>query len=309
MDIIAYRDLESKEDILLLLLKSFGWPGTAAWLANFKKYETRIGNGPVGMCGLIKGKLVGFVGIMTIPTRTRLGEFENVGGIYAVTVRPSYMCRGIGRKLLEASEKYLHKQGMRLIFLTTSRSIVAYKWYCEIGYKVIDIVDNYPYMYKIFDPPQAIKKEGTSKKRHKLDLKQVQGIWDWYGNKHCGFVIRNLKDLKAREMDGNFSKKLSVLVDGGYALLRSRCDTILYMETLARSQEAYRELIRLTEAKAKYAAVAIHPFDPKSQKAFKKAHYQPDWVGYGVLMCKPLAGTTFADLFDDSFIFSGLDWF
>jgi ribosomal protein S18 acetylase RimI-like enzyme len=309
MNIVTYRDLGFKEDIFLLLMKSFGWPGTAAWLSNFKKYETRIGDGPVGMCGLIKGKLVGFVGIMSIPTRTRHGEIENVGGIYAVAVRPSYTRRGIGRKLLEASEEYLRQQGMRLLFLTTSRSIVAYKWYCDVGYKVVDIVSNYPYMYKIFNPPKTFKKESASDKRHKLDLKQVQYLWDRYGSKHCGFVIRNLKDLKSREMAGELSKKLSILVDGGYALLTSRYYTIQYIEILARSQKAYRELIKLAEAKSRYAAVAFNPFDPKAQKAFEKAHYQSDLGGYGVLMCKSLTGTTFADLYDDSFIFSGLDWF
>lgn len=309
MKIITYRDLKFKDDILMLWLKSFGWPGTPEWLTNFKKYETRIGDGPVGMCGLIKGKLVGFVGIMSIPTRTKHGEIEHVGGIYGVAVRPSYMRRGIGRKLLEASEEYLHQQGAKLIFLTTSRSIVAYKWYCEVGYKVVDIVDKYPYMYKIFNPPQAIKKENKSQKKHKFDINKIQKLWEWYTNKHCGFTIRSLKDLKSRGMEDVFSKKLSIITDGGYALLRSSCGTILYREIIARNQKVYRELIKLSEAKAKYAAAAVHPFDPKAQKVFEKSRYQVDLGGYDVLMCKQLTGKTFANFYDDSFMISRLDWF
>jgi ribosomal protein S18 acetylase RimI-like enzyme len=309
MDIVSYRDLESEEDIFMLWLKSFGWPGTAAWLENFKKYETRISDGPVGMCGLIKGKIAGFVGIMSIPTRTRHGDIENVGGIHDVSVHPSYARRGTGRKLLEAAEEYLRGQGTRLVFLTTSRSIVAYQWYCDVGYRVIDIVDDYPHMYKIFSPPQTLRKKDIPQKKHKLDLKHVQKLWDWYGGRHCGFTIRNLKDLKSREMMDDFSKKLSISVKSGYALLRSRCDTIQYVEILARSQKAYRELIKLADSRAKYAAVAIQPFDRKAREAFEKARYRFDSGQYGVLMCKQLAGTTFDDLYDNRFVLSRLDWF
>jgi len=309
MDIVTYRELESKDDVFILWLKSFGWPGAPAWITNFKKYETRIGNGPVGMCGLIKGKVAGFVGIMDIPTRTRHGEIEHVGGIYAVAVKPSYARRGIGRKLLEASENYLRKHGKRLSFLTTMRSIVAYKWYYNVGYRVVDIADNYPQMYKIFDPPQNPKKVSVARKKHKLDLKQVQSLWDWYGGRHCGFSIRSSKDLKSREKNGDFSKKLSISVDGGYALLKSRCETIECLETIARSQKAYLELIKLAEAKAKYASVAILPFDPKAHKAFEKANYKFDYGEFNVLMCKQLDSTKFNDLYDGSFMISRLDWF
>ena len=309
MDILTYRELEHKEDIFILWLKSFGWPGSAKWLANFTKYDTRIGAGPVGMCGLIKGQMVGFVGIMTIPTRTRHGEIENVGGIYAVAVRPSYMRRGIGRKLLEASEKYLQGQGIRLSFLTTSRSIVAYQWYCDVGYEVVGSVESYPYMYKILNPSKSVKKKGMSVEKHRIDLEQVQKLFGWYGSKHCGFVIRGLKDLRAREMEGVFSRNLSITVDGGYALLKRSFGVIQHMEILARSMKAYTELIKLAGSKAKYAAVAIHPFDPKANKAFEEAGYQVDLGNYGVLMYKRLSRTTFEDVYDDSFMISRLDLF
>ena len=94
MEIVTYGGLESKEDIFILLMKSFGSAGTPAWFDKFSKYERRICDGPVGMCGLLKGKMVGFVGIMNIPTLTRHGEIENVGGIYAVAVRPALARRG-----------------------------------------------------------------------------------------------------------------------------------------------------------------------------------------------------------------------
>jgi ribosomal protein S18 acetylase RimI-like enzyme len=309
MDIVAYRDLENKDELFILWLKSFGWPGSAGWLAKFKRYESRIGVGPVGMCGLIDGEMVGFVGIMTIPTRTKQGKIEMVGGIFGVAVSPAYARRGIGRMLLQASEEYLRQQGIRLSFLTTSRSIVAYDWYREVGYEVIKSVEEYPYLYKTFKTFPAVERKVSPSRTFKLDLRQVRDLFDLYNQSHCGFVIRNQKDLKAREMEGTFSRKLSISADGGYALLKGGQGAIQFMEILARNEKTYNQVIKLAESKAKHAAVAIHPFDPQAQEALKKTDYQFHCGSYGVLMCKSLAKTSFADLYDESFMLSRLDWF
>lgn len=309
MKIITYRELENKEDIFLLMLKSFWAPMSARWFDKFRKYETRIGDGPVGMCGIEKGKLVGFVGMMNIPTRTKKGEIENVGGIYAVAVRPSCMRRGIGRKLLDAAEDYMRNQGTRLSFLTTSRSIVAYKWYCNIGYKDVAEVDRLPHMYKYFKPSHKPDKKPNTPKEYRLDNKKAQKLFEIYSQNHCGFVIRTMTDLKAREMDNVYDKKISLAVDGGYALLRISLGTVQFKEILARTQKAYKKMIKLAEAKAKYASVAIYPFDPVAQKIFEKAGYGRDMGSYGILMCKSLDGTKYYDLYDKSFLFSRIDWF
>ncbi len=309
MEIITYRELEKKEDILLLMLKSFWMPITAPWFQEFMKYETRIGDGPVGMCGIDKGRLVGFVGMMNIPTRTKQGEIENVGGIYMVAVRPSCMRQGIGKKLLEAAEGHMRKQGTRLSFLTTSRSIVAYKWYRKIGYEDVIEVDQLPHMYKYFAPSHKADKKPTTPKEHRIDIKRVQELFDHHNQDRCGFVIRTTTDMKAREMEGVYNKKISIAVDGGYALLRSSFDTVQFMEILARTQNAYKKLIKLAEAKAKYASVVIYPFDPVARQTFEKAGYSYDLGSYGVLMCKALDGTSFYDLYDESFLLSRIDWF
>jgi ribosomal protein S18 acetylase RimI-like enzyme len=309
MEIITYRELEKKEDIFLLLLKSFWLPASACWFQEYMKYETRIGDGPVGMCGIDSGRLVGFVGMMNIPTRTKQGEIENVGGIYMVAVRPSCMHQGIGKKLLNAAEEYMRKQGTRLSFLTTSRSIVAYNWYRKIGYEDVIEVDQLPHMYKYFRPSHKADKRQTTSKGYRIDIKKVQKLFDHHIRNRCGFVIRTTMDLKAREMVSIYNKKMSIAVDGGYALLRSSFDTVQFMEILARTQNAYKKLIKLAEAKARYASVAIYPFDPVALANFEKAGYRTDLGSYGVLMCKPLEGTSFYDLYDESFLLSRIDWF
>jgi len=309
MNIITYRELEKQDDIFLLILRSFGQAMAREWFHKYMKYETRIGDGPVGMCGIEKGEFVGFVGIMDIPTLTRYGKVENVGGIYGVAVKPTYARLGIGKKLLKAAEDYLRKQGTRLSFLTTSRSIVAYNWYRKAGYEDVKQIDRLPHLYKYLDPTRKTAKKGKVEKQHRIDIKHVQALFDQYCHKHCGFVLRTVKDLKAREMDGNFSKKLSIAMEDGYALLLNRYDSLMYVEILARNQKAYRELIKLAEAKAKYAMVALQPFAPGARRAFQKANYGADTGSYAVLMCKSLGDTSFNDLYDDGFILSELDWF
>ncbi len=309
MDIVLYENLENKDELFILWMKSFGWPGTPEWLERFKRYETRIGEGPVGLCGLMDGELAGFVGVMIIPTRNRHGEVEKVGGIYAIATRPIYSRRGIGKRLLEASEEYLREQGAKLVFLTTSRSIVAYRWYCDAGYNAVEIVDNYPYMYNIFNPGREVDKDRKQDEKYKLDFDQIQNTFDWFVRNRSGFVIRDQKYLKAAEMIGAFTPKLSYSTDKGHAFLRSSCDTIQFQEILARDEQTYRELIKLGESRAKYAAAAIHPFDDKARKTLENLGYLTDRGNFGILMYKSLDGTKFQTLYDETFTISRLDWF
>lgn len=309
MEIVTYRDLDIKDDIFLLWLKSFGWPGTAEWFEKFRKLNSRIGDGPAGMCGLEKGRLVGFVGIMSIPTRTSSGDIENVGGIYAIAVRPDSARRGIGRRLLEASEDYLRREGKLLVFLTTSRSIVAYQWYYGIGYKEVENVNNVPYMYKYLKPSKVKDKKAAKKDKLKLDFNVVQEIWDRYTRNRCGFVFRDLDYLKAKELAGDFVKKESFSIDNGYVLARRGFETVQLIEILARTQKSYSQLIRIAENRARYAVIAYRPFDPAALKSFDRAGYRADMGSFGVLMCKQFGETSFADLYDDSFMISRADWF
>ncbi|MCP4580407.1 MAG: GNAT family N-acetyltransferase [candidate division Zixibacteria bacterium] len=308
MKIITYDKLKKRDDIFMLWLKSFGWAGAPAWLSNFARYDTRIGESPVGMCGIINDKIVGIVGIMTIPTRTKLGKTEEIGGIYGIATRPSYNRRGVGRQLLEASERYFKDRGMKFSFLTTERPIVAYKWYLKAGYSDVTTVDNYPFMYKVFSRPNP-KPEKSTSREYRFDLKKAREIFDWYAKSHCGFTIRSAKLFKSHDMAGSFTKKISVMVDNGYALLQNNCDSILIKEIVAKTQKTYRALIRLAEKRAKYAVAAIHPFDPKARKALAAAGYQNDKGNYGTLMCKPLGKSRFSDYYDKNFMISKVDWF
>jgi GNAT superfamily N-acetyltransferase len=308
LKIISYRDLDVKDEIFILWLKSFGFYASPAWLERFGKYEPALGDGPVGMCALLDGKLVGFVGVMQVPTRTKTGEIEMVGGIYGVATRPSISRKGIGRRLLEESEQWLRRQGIRLSFLTTSTAIVAYNWYAGIGYVRVATVDNYKHYYKVFRRRSG-RRRTTLSEENGVDMRQVRDIFNWYVRNRCGFVIRSKDTLKAREMQGIFNRRLSLSVNGGYALLSRTSVAVRYCEILARTKKAYGELIRLAEPLANEAIVAIHPFDPVAQEMLRRRRYTEDSGNFDVLMVKSLDGTRFEDLYDDTFMIARIDWF
>jgi hypothetical protein len=164
-------------------------------------------------------------------------------------------------------------------------------------------------MYKHFKPSHKSDKKPNTPKEYRLDIKKAQKLFDSYSQNHCGFVIRSTTDLKAREMEGVYNKKISLTVDGGYAFLRTSFDTVQFMEVLARTQKVYKQLIKMAEAKAKYASLAIYPFDPVAQNIFEQGGYKTDMGSYGCLMCKSLDGTKYYDLYDKSFLLSRIDWF
>lgn len=308
LEIVEYRDLRVQDDIFILWLKSFDFYASPAWLERFGKYEPALGNGPVGMCALLDGEFVGFVGIMQIPTRTKSGEIEMVGGIYGIATRPSVAHQGIGRKLLEESEKWLREHGCRVVFLTTSKSIVAHGWYASVGYTDVAAIDNYSYYYKLLKRHLTDHRQKVPK-AYRLNMQQVRDTFEWFTQDRCGFVIRHKDGLKAREMQGIFDSKVSLSVDGGYALLLRNPVAIRFCEILAHTKKAYTDLMRMAESLANEAVVSIHPFDPVAAEMFLRRGYTEDAGAYGTLMIKSLDGTRFEDLYDDSFMIARIDWF
>jgi predicted acetyltransferase len=223
-------------------------------------------------------------------------------------VHPNYRRRGIGKKLLEVSEDWMRDKGMRLSFLTTSPALVAYQWYVDVGYEIVDLVSDYPTMHKTFSAP-AGKVSAAMKAEKRFDSKASLALFDWFNKDRCGFVIRNAQDLKRQQKQGIYERKLSCSVEGGYALLSNRQGCIRYAEMLARSKRAYSEMINLAESRARYGAVAIHPFDPKAQEVLAEKGYRCDYGNHDVLMVKRLGPDGFSDVYDDSFVISRIDWF
>jgi ribosomal protein S18 acetylase RimI-like enzyme len=311
MQIITYHELKDKTDLFLLWAKSFGWLCTPKQMDHWVKTDERLIGTPVGVCAIIDSKLAGFVGIMEIPTRDKRGETEMVGGIWGVATRPMYARQGVGGHLLEAAENHFRSKGIRLSLLTTSRTLISYRGYVSFGYREVEKVNGYAHYYKI--PRRSAKADlfppGPKGKAPKLDLKQIRSNFNRYARNHCGFTNRLTGALKEQQEMGYFDPKYSTVQEEGHLLSSSQTGSLWISEIIAFNQRTARELIQLAVKSSGAGIYVRYVFDPLVAATLEKMSFRKDPGSYGVLMAKPLAGVSFDDVYDDTFLWSSADFF
>ncbi len=306
MRIVTYRELKDRSDIYLLWAKSFGFFCSSKWIDDWAPQDVRLMDSPIGFCAVEKGKLLGFVGVMHLPTRNKHGETETVGGIWAVATRPAQGRKGIGRKLLDAAENSLRQQGISLSLLTTSRAIVAYRWYAEVGYKEIEAVNRYPHFYKFpRRKPGARIRKGSSK----LDRARVLKLLHQQLRNRCGFTYRDETQMRLLELRGVINPTYCHVGEDSYFLANEALGTLQISEILAPTQKAYRDMIKRAESMTREAVYSRFVYNDKAIAAFQRAGYKSDPEEFHVAMWKSLDGTMFTDLFDKSFVMPRLDFF
>ena len=101
MKIVTYRELEPKNDFMMLMDLAFWWPLSPKTMEERIRTDARLKDGPVGFCAVEDDRLVGHAGVMDIPTRTAEGKEEIVGGIWAVATNPNRARQGISKILME----------------------------------------------------------------------------------------------------------------------------------------------------------------------------------------------------------------
>jgi GNAT superfamily N-acetyltransferase len=311
MQIVTYQELKDKTDVFVLWAKSFGWFCTSRQMDHWDKKDLRIKGTPVGFCGIIDGLLAGFVGVMKIPTRNRHGEIETIGGIWAVSTRPRFARQGVGGHLLEAAENYFREQKLRLSMLTTSRSLISHRGYFSFGYREIESVNLQPHFYKVPRRSPALDPFATPPKgKTKRDfLERIGEQWERYTQGHCGFVIRDVELMKQREQLGYFEPGISILMDNGYLLASRQLGSMIIPEIVAFDKKTARELIQRAGAFATAGLYLRNVFDPEIAALLSKSGFREDPGSYGVLMVKSLDGTTFNDVYDQTFLWSNVDGF
>ena len=134
MKILSYRTLKQRDSLLPLMEQAFGWPFEEQEYAKVIKSDPRLREGVVGFCGIEDSKVLGFVGVMDLTTRTVDGETEKVGGVFAVATLPGYTRQGICTQLLRRAHDYFRDRGYRFSLLTAGQPSVAYALYCKLGY-------------------------------------------------------------------------------------------------------------------------------------------------------------------------------
>ncbi len=309
LEIIPYPELKDRTDLYHLWAQSFSFLATPRWLEGWIKIEDWLQDTPIGFCGLLDGRLVGFVGVMEIPTRDRHGQVEIVGGVWAVATRPSCRRQGVGRRILEVAEAHFRERGLRFSFLTTSRAIVAHRWYQSVGYEDVTIVDGYSHLYKILMSRPVAPAGRPSAKAQRLDHRQIVANFARQWRNHCGFVYRTDRRLQVLERMGAYDPANSQVTPQGHLLASRQFGSSRVIEVLAGNKKTYGELIRSLERRT--AAGVYLPFvsDPMAIEVLAKANYRRDQGSFDVLMAKPLAGANFDDVYDESFVISRCEFF
>jgi len=268
MEILTYRDLKSKDELLPLMDNAFRWPFNPRWFEDFIKIDPRLKNSPVGFCAVENGTVVGFVGVLDLATRTLNGNVEFVGGVYGVATMPSHVRKGISTVLMSRAHQHFKEKKYRFSFLTTSRTIIAHSFYKKLGYT--DLFES-PSAYKVL---KAKKAKSTTKEKHaKLDFDKLLKIYDECVGGKTGFVVRDKAYLKMLKKAEGLSAKQCIIDEEGYVLFRRERSGIWIRELVALNTKEMDRLISLVEGKAKDLTYERTVLDEALLQAYKSRGY------------------------------------
>lgn len=305
MNIITYRELEPKDDIMMLMEIAFWWPISPKEWDEIINLDMRLKNSPVGFCAVKDGRLAGFVGVMDIPTKTLKGEKEIVGGIWAVATNPDYARQGICHSLMEAAHNYFRKQNYRFSFLCTIRTIIAYGFYKKLGYTEVEYVNQFPSVYKVLHKSESVNKKPDTQ----LDPEKIYEIYEKFVDNKTGFAARQKDFVTMFARRKRVDERKSIQKERGYALVTEVHDVIKVQDIVALGEITYGELIDEIEKTAKNGVIDRLVADERLLSIYKSKGYQVQSGDNSVLMVKNLTDDSIDKVYGDSFYMSTLDWF
>jgi predicted acetyltransferase len=305
MDIVTYRELEPKDDFMMLMDLAFWWPISPKELGEIVNRDVRLSNSPVGFCAVENKRLAGFVGVMDIPTKTINGATEIVGGIWAVATNPDFSRRGICKSLMEEAHNYFRKQKYRFSFLCTTRTIIAYGIYDKLGYSEVEYVNRFADVYKVLDETTP----GDMKTETKLNPEKIYKIYERFVENKTGFAVRQKDFVTMFAQRKKFDEKKSIHKEKGYALVSEDRNVIKVQDLVALDDATYGELIDGIEKLAKGGVINRMVVDKRLLNVYKSRGYRIQKGDDSVLMVKNLANASIDKVYGDSFHMSVLDWF
>jgi GNAT superfamily N-acetyltransferase len=242
LNVLTYRELESKDGLLPLLDHAFNWIFDERQFNDFARVDPRLKNGPIGFCALEGSRIIGYVGVMDIVTRTLEGTTERVGGLYGVTTLPGFTRRGVFTTLMAAAHEYFKQKDYRFSLLGTSPTLIAHGLYEKLGYK--DAVE-YPSAYKVVRDKSS--NTGLGGLVSTFDPQRMLSIYRKATKTRTGLVIRDIAYLKMlRKVEG--IKPKQCLVGGeGYVIFKEDKSTMWVRELIATNKKE-------TETRGSYRA-------------------------------------------------------
>ena len=305
MEIVTYRELEPKDDIMMLMDIAFWWPISPKNLQERMNSDIRLKKSPVGFCAVKDGQLAGFVGVMDIPTKTVSGEMEIIGGIWAVATNPGFAKQGICKTLMEKAHDYFRSQNYRFSFLCTGRTIIAYAFYSKLGYTEVEAINQFRGVYKVLDKPESGGKDVS----FTIDPEKIYRLYEKFVEGKTGFVIRQKDFVTMYARRKRFDEVKSIQKERGYALVTENQNVIKVQDLVALDETTYGELIDEIEQVAKSGVINRLVADEKLLSIYKSKGYRVQKGDNSVLMVKNLTDVDIDKVYGKSFYIGVLDWF
>ncbi len=305
MEVLTYGDLESKADLLPLMEQSFGWPFIPEEFDGFVKKDSRLKDGAVGFCAVENKRVVGYVGVMDLATRTSNGKVENVGGIYGVATLPDHTRRGISTMLMNKAHEYFIGKRYRLSLLNTSPTLVAYAMYRKLGYTDASY---FPSAYKLAKAnrpkPRKLKVESS------LNFSRMLKLFKEYVKDKTGFVIRDQAHLEALKKSEQLTAKQCLMSQRGYIVFKKEKNLVRIRELIATNSQEVSRLLSAVETEGRTLAFARAILDPQLRDIYRAHGFITLERGHGLMMAKPLtAEASFKETYGNRFFISSLDHF
>ena len=305
MKIVSYRELEPKDDFMMLMELAFWWPISPGTMEERIRTDARLKDSPVGFCAVEEGTLVGFVGVMDIPTRTLEGEVETIGGVWAVATDPGFARQGICKTLMEKAHDYFRSQNYRFSFLCTTRTIIAYAFYRKSGYEEVEAVNQSKGAFKVLDRAESAARSVSPT----IDPERIYRLYERFVQGRTGFVVRQKDFVTMYAKRKRFDEKKSIFKEDGYALLTESQDVTKVQELVAFDKATYEELIDEIEQAAKSGVINHVITDELLLGVYKSRGYRIQSGEDGVMMVKNLTEANIEKVYGKSFYLGILDWF
>lgn len=288
-----------------MLDQAFNWIFDESQFSDTIKIDPRLKNSPVGFCALENDKVIGYVGVMDLVTRTLEDTHEQVGGLYGVATLPEFTRRGVFSTLIVKAHDYFKERGYRFSFLGTSPALVAHHLYEKLGYA--DVVE-YPSAYKVVgSKSRNAHVEGLASA---FEPQRMLNIYNIATKRMTGLVVRDLAYLNMLRKVEAIKPRHILIEDEGYVVFRKEKATTWVRELIATGKKGTERLVTAIEQKTKAIVYNRAILDKTLLKVYRSRDYIIQEKGYAVMMCKPLTGdVSFTQTYGDKFFLSRLDSF
>jgi predicted acetyltransferase len=287
MEILRYDEIDQQE-AFMLNINALWFPFTPTRISTRIKNDDRWSRDSC-LYLVDKGKILSQVAALRIPTKTVDGE-ETILGVAEVATHPAFTRKGYAAKLMNMFHDRSREEGIRIAFLLTRSSFVAYNLYLKLGYR--DLV----YFPKCSKPLVRKKKPKDSilRKLKKKDIDKLDDIFDRFSRDLLGFVVRQKRYFDWRLKVSEPLKTMIQVVEtkdgvGGYILKRETGGDVFVEEMVVPSKKNLDRIFSEVERGEKGDYITVFPLGGRKQEEYMRSRgYYVDEFSFGTVMAAPL---------------------